>query len=143
MISFASKAKRLERSCVQLIKVKCTVFSEPVFCDLFSFTSRKIVSNQSSTLSRWLQRQSLTLSHGNPWWHRVHLFAFFMQITSDPIRSAKLLLDLKVVSGDFPSRSTYLRLLVKVTLGFLIILQETYQLVSRFMIFYKKPNSLF
>ena len=39
---------RAIRSCVQ---VKSTVFSEPVFCDLFSFTSRAIVSDQSSTLS--------------------------------------------------------------------------------------------
>ena len=37
-----------------------------------------------------------------------------IQITSDPMRSAKLLFDLKAVSGDFPSGSTYLRLLVKV-----------------------------
>ena len=36
----------------------------------------------------------------------------FMQITSDPMRSVKLLFDLKVASGDFPSGSTYLRLLV-------------------------------
>ena len=36
----------------------------------------------------------------------------FMQITSDPMRSAKLLFALKVASGDFPSGSTYLRLLV-------------------------------
>ena len=36
----------------------------------------------------------------------------FMQITGDPMRSAKLLFDLKVASGDFPSGSTYLRLLV-------------------------------
>ena len=35
-----------------------------------------------------------------------------MQITSNPMRSAKLLFDLKVALGDFPSRSTYLRLLV-------------------------------
>ena len=35
-----------------------------------------------------------------------------MQMTSDPMRSAKLLFDLMVASGDFPSGSTYLRLLV-------------------------------
>ena len=40
MISFVCK---LERSCVQLIKVKSTVFSEPVFCDLFSFTNERLV----------------------------------------------------------------------------------------------------
>ena len=37
-----------------------------------------------------------------------------MQITGDPMRSTKLLLDLKVASGDFlPLGSTYLRLLLK------------------------------
>ena len=36
----------------------------------------------------------------------------FMQITRNPMRGAKLLFDLKVASGDFPSGSTYLRLLV-------------------------------
>ena len=36
----------------------------------------------------------------------------FMQITSDPMRIAKLLFDFKVVSGDFPLGSTYLQLLV-------------------------------
>ena len=38
-----------------------------------------------------------------------------MQITSDPMRSAKLLFDLKVAAGDFPSRSTYLRLLLTIS----------------------------
>ena len=37
----------------------------------------------------------------------------FMQITGDPMRSAKLLFDLKVALGDFPSESMYLRLLVR------------------------------
>ena len=37
-----------------------------------------------------------------------------MQITSDRMRSTKLLFDLKVASGDFPLGSTYLRLLVMV-----------------------------
>ena len=109
MISFACKAKQLERSCVQLNEVKFTAFSEPVFCDLFSFTSWAIASNQSSTLSRWLQRQSLTLSRSSP---GVASSPFVLQITSDPVRSAKLLFDLKVASGDFPSGSTYLQLLI-------------------------------
>ena len=65
MVSFASEAKRLERSCIRnLIEVKSTAFSELVFCDLFSFTSWAIASNQPSTLSGWLQR--LILSRGNP-----------------------------------------------------------------------------
>ena len=42
----------------------------------------------------------------------------FVQITSDPMKSAKLLFDLKVASGDFPSRSTYLRLLVNIKIHF-------------------------
>ena len=40
----------------------------------------------------------------------------FMQITSAPMRNAKLLFALKVASGDFPSESTYLQLLVITTL---------------------------
>ena len=36
----------------------------------------------------------------------------FIQITSDPMRSVKLLFDLKVASGDFPLGSMYLQLLV-------------------------------
>ena len=63
MISFASEAKRPERSCVQLIEVKSTVFSEPVFCDLFSFTSWAIVSNQHCQDGC----KGITLSRGNPW----------------------------------------------------------------------------
>ena len=58
---------RLGRSSVQLIEVKSTVFAEPVFWDLLSFTSQAIAGNQPSTLSRWLQRQSLTLHVVNPW----------------------------------------------------------------------------
>ena len=67
MISFASEAKRLEKLCVHIVKVKSTVFSELVLCDLFSFKSWAIDSNQSSTLSQWLQRQSLTLLLSSPW----------------------------------------------------------------------------
>ena len=43
---------------------------------------------------------------------RIGSIFISMQITSDQMRSAKLLFDLKVASGDFPSGSTYLRLLV-------------------------------
>ena len=87
--------------------------NEFFLCDLFLFTSWAIASNQSLTLSRWLQRQGLTLSRGNPW-GRIEFVCIFMQITSDPMRSTKLLFDLKVASDDFPSRSTYLRLLVTI-----------------------------
>ena len=80
MISFASKAKRLERSCVQIIEVKCTVFSEPIFCDLFSFTNWAFTCNQSSTLSRWLQTPSLTLSPEETLAHRVRLFIFLCKL---------------------------------------------------------------
>ena len=43
---------------------------------------------------------------------RIESICISMQITSDQMRSAKLLFDLKVASGDFSSGSTYLRLLV-------------------------------
>ena len=55
---------------------------------------------------------SSLLSRGNPW-GCIESVCIFMQITSDPMRSAKLLFDLKVTSGDLSSGSTYLRLLVK------------------------------
>ena len=48
-----------------------------------------------------------------PGLHRVPFFVcIFMQITSDPMRSTKLIFDLKVVSGGFSFGTTYLRLLV-------------------------------
>ena len=48
----------------------------------------------------------------NPGYDQVLCVRIFMQITSDPMRSTKLLFDLKDALGDFPSGSIYLRLLV-------------------------------
>ena len=43
MISFASQANRLERSCVQLIEVKSTVFSEPLFVICFHLQAGRLL----------------------------------------------------------------------------------------------------
>ena len=94
MISFASKAKRLEMSCVQLTEVKSTVFSELV-CDLFSFTNWAIAGNQSSTVTMAAKTMSDIITWKKPGVASSPFVLIFMQITSDPMRGAKLLFDLK------------------------------------------------
>ena len=65
MISFCLRQKDWRGHVSNLSKVRSTVFSELVSCDLFSFSIlQAIAGNQSSTLSRWLQKLSFTLSRG-------------------------------------------------------------------------------
>ena len=102
---FCFQAKWLWRSCVQLIEVKSKAFSEPVVCDLFSFTSWVIVTNPmaekaKSDIITWLI----------PGVASSVFVCIFMLITSDPMRSVELLLSEGSV-GRFPSRSTCLQLL--------------------------------
>ena len=74
-----------------LLKVRSTVFSEPVFCDLFSFTNQVVVMNHQN-YHDGDGCKSLTLSRRNTWGCIEPFVRIFMQIASDPMRSVKLLL---------------------------------------------------
>ena len=70
-----------------------------VICSHLQYCRRLLVINQSSTLSRWLQKLSLILSGEKPWGRVESVCSYFYAITNDLMRRAKLLFDLKDCVG--------------------------------------------
>ena len=80
MISFASKptkTKRLERSCVQLIELKSTAFSEPVFVICFHLQAGQLLVINHLHCHDGCKGKVCG----------IEFVRIFMQITSDPMRA--------------------------------------------------------
>ena len=80
---------------------------------MFSFTNWAIAGSQLSIVTMAAKAKPDIITWKNPGVASSPFVRIFMQITIDPMRSAKLLFDLKIAWGDIPSGSTCLRLLVK------------------------------